>query len=150
MRFALDSNILLYAEGVNDAARRHAAQNLLFSLRGLDVVVPVQVLAEVYAVLRRKSRRSTGEARSAIQAWTDIFGPTPTTNVAFEQALALAATTSMQIFDAIIVASASEAGCAILLSEDMQHGFEWQGVTIVNPFAPEPHPLLVAAIGAPH
>jgi predicted nucleic acid-binding protein len=46
------------------------------------------------------------------------------------------------IWDAVILASASEAGCRLLLSEDMQDGFTWGGVTIANPFAPEPHKLL--------
>lgn len=37
---------------------------------------------------------------------------------------------------------------AQVLGEDLQHGFTWRGVTIVNPFLPEESPLL-AAILAP-
>jgi predicted nucleic acid-binding protein len=35
-----------------------------------------------------------------------------------------------------------EADCRLLLSEDMQDGFIWHGVTIANPFAHPRHPLL--------
>ena len=49
---------------------------------------------------------------------------------------------NLAIWDAIILAAAAEAGCRMLLSEDMQDGFTWGGVTIVNPFAPQPHKLL--------
>ena len=31
----------------------------------------------------------------------------------------------------------------MLLSGDMQDGFVWRGVTVVNPFAATPHPMLV-------
>jgi predicted nucleic acid-binding protein len=41
-----------------------------------------------------------------------------------------------------MVAAAGEAGCRLLLSEDLQDGFVWGGVTVVNPFAPALHPWL--------
>jgi len=44
------------------------------------------------------------------------------------------------------LSAASAAGCRLLLSEDMQEGFTWGGVTVVNPFTDEPHPLLAAAL----
>lgn len=37
-------------------------------------------------------------------------------------------------------------GADLLLSEDLQDGFAWRGVTIVNPFADVPHPLLTALL----
>ena len=44
------------------------------------------------------------------------------------------------LWDAIMLAAAAHAGCRVLLSEDMQHGFIWRGVEIRNPFAPEENP----------
>ena len=38
--------------------------------------------------------------------------------------------------DSLIVAAALEAGCARLLSEDLQHGQRIEGLTIKNPFRP--------------
>ena len=40
----------------------------------------------------------------------------------------------ISFYDALIVASAIEAGCNILYSEDMQHGRRIGGLAIVNPF----------------
>jgi len=34
-----------------------------------------------------------------------------------------------------MLSAAAEAGCSLLLSEDMHQGLTWNGVTIVNPFA---------------
>ena len=47
----------------------------------------------------------------------------------------------------MIWAAAKHAGCRILVSEDGQDGRTLGGVTIVNPFAPEPSPLLAEALG---
>ena len=40
------------------------------------------------------------------------------------------------IWDAIVLSAAADAGCRLSLSEDLQDGFTWQGVTVANPFAP--------------
>lgn len=58
----------------------------------------------------------------------------------------LAVTHQLGIWDAVIVSAAAEADCNLLLSEDMQDGFIWQGVTIANPFARSKHPLLKALL----
>ena len=50
------------------------------------------------------------------------------------EAFALAERHGLQTYDAIILAAAAQGGCDILYSEDMQHGFEWNGVMVVNPF----------------
>jgi predicted nucleic acid-binding protein len=34
-----------------------------------------------------------------------------------------------------MLAVAAQAGCRVLLSEDMQHGFTWRGATIRDPFS---------------
>jgi predicted nucleic acid-binding protein len=41
-----------------------------------------------------------------------------------------------------ILAVTAENRCRILLTEDMQHGFTWRGVTVVNPYLTPPHTLL--------
>ena len=58
----------------------------------------------------------------------------------------LAATHRLQIWDALILATAAGAGCRLLLSEDMQDGFVWKGCTVANPFAAPLHPLLADAL----
>ena len=50
-------------------------------------------------------------------------------------------------WDAVILSAASQAGCRLLLSEDLQEGFTWAGVTVVNPFSSPQHVLLSALLG---
>jgi predicted nucleic acid-binding protein len=61
----------------------------------------------------------------------------------------LAVNHQLGIWDAVILCAAAEAGCRLLLSEDMQDGFIWQGVTVTNPFAASRHPLLEAMLDPP-
>jgi predicted nucleic acid-binding protein len=54
----------------------------------------------------------------------------------------------LSIWDAVILSAAADSGCRLLLSEDLQDGFTWQGVTVANPFASTLHPLLEAALSS--
>jgi len=54
----------------------------------------------------------------------------------------LAATHRLNFWDAVVLASSAEAGCRLLLSENLQPGFIWNAVTVANPFATPKHPLL--------
>jgi predicted nucleic acid-binding protein len=72
--------------------------------------------------------------------------PRRTTDSAMFDALRLAEGATLGVWDAVILAATNECGCTLLISEDMQHGFRWKGVTIVNPFMQPPHPMLVALL----
>ncbi|HSI39394.1 MAG TPA: PIN domain-containing protein [Xanthobacteraceae bacterium] len=147
MKVALDTNILVYAEGVNGQARRDAALDLIGTLRRDLVVVPVQVLGEVFNVLCRKAGRSKPQARDAMQSWRDTFHTIETSAEVMQFAADLASDHHFGIWDAVILSAASKAGCRLLLSEDMQNGFTWGGVTIVDPFVHPRHKLLDAMAG---
>jgi predicted nucleic acid-binding protein len=145
---ALDTNVLVYAEGVNDPGRRLNAEMLVGRLPLSGTVIPVQVLGELFRVLTRKARWPAADARAAVLSWQDSFFVQPTTSAVLAAAMDLAADHGFASWDAVVVAAAAEAGCRLLLSEDMHEGFTWRGVTIINPFAPVPHPLLTATLGA--
>ena len=72
----------------------------------------------------------------------DTFPPIETSPSILFAALDVAADHGLSIWDAIILSAGSAAGCRLLLSEDMQEGFTWGGVTVVNPFAAIVDPLL--------
>lgn len=149
MKIALDTNILAYGEGVNDAEKRDAVLELLDDLPQGSTVVPVQVLGELFNVLVRKAGRSRAEARDALLAWRDTFPTVETTPEVMLAAVDLATDHHFSIWDAVILAAASQAGCRLLLSEDLQDGFTWGGVTVVNPFASPRHPLLSSWLDGP-
>lgn len=146
MRVALDTNILAYAEGIGDAARRDGAIVLMKHLPPEHVLLPVQSLGELYRVLTSKAKRSSSSARDSVQQWADSFDVADTTWSAFQSAFDLTVDHGLHIWDALILAVAGENKCRILLSEDLQHGFTWRGVTVVNPYQLPAHPLLTSIL----
>jgi predicted nucleic acid-binding protein len=142
MRVALDTNILVYAEGLNGLAKKQATLELVQKLPQDLIVLPVQTLGELFNVLVRKGRRSTEEARSSVLGWRDSYDVADTTSNVVIAATDLASLHRLGIWDSVILATAAVAGCRLLLSEDMQDGFTWAGVTVANPFASKLHPLL--------
>jgi predicted nucleic acid-binding protein len=144
MRLALDTNVLVYVEGVNGLPRKKAALELIERLPPDTVFVSVQALGELFHVLVRKAAFPPKQARTAVLTWRDSFGLIETSPSVFLAATDLAADHNLSIWDAIILSAAAEAGCRLLLSEDLQEGFTWSGVTVTNPFAAQKHPLLAA------
>jgi predicted nucleic acid-binding protein len=145
VRIALDSNILAYAEGVDGLVLQDAALQLVTGLPRAIVVLPLQVLGELYNVLIRKAGRSREAARDALLKWRDGYAVIETSASIVVAAADLATDHRLQIWDAVILSAAAHAGCRLLLSEDLQDGFTWSGVTVTNPFA-ERHPLLQAVM----
>ena len=145
MKTALDTNILVYAEGINDQARRDAAREVVQRLPRANTFVPVQALGELFMVLTRKGQWSGEVARAAVLGWRDAFVPIDTTHDILLSAMDLAVDHQLRIWDAIVLSAAAEFGCRLLLSEDLQDGFTWRGVTVTNPFSAVSHPLLEAA-----
>ena len=138
-RIALDTNILVYAEGVErhpDDSRKVALSQAI--IRGLTLgggwSAPVQALAELHAVLVRRARRTPDAATLVVRRLATMCTPIPTSEQTFDDALTLAAGHHIQVYDAIIVVAAAEAGAELLLSEDLHDGFAWRGVTVTNPF----------------
>lgn len=142
MRLALDTNILAYAEGVNGAARKKTALEIVARLPTSSCFLPVQVLGELFHVLVRKAGRPPERARTAILSWQDAFPLIETSPAILVSGTDLASRHSLSIWDAVIFAAAAAAGCRLLLSEDLQPGFTWNGVTVANPFSPVKHLLL--------
>ena len=135
MRVALDTNLLAYAAGINGQDRLEAAAKVLDGLDNDEVFVPVQALGELYGVLLRKARWSGEDARREVARWQARTMPIPTTVAVMDAAIGLAAAHRLAIWDSVMLAAAAEAACDLLLTEDMQDGFTWRGVTLRNPFA---------------
>ena len=148
MRVALDTNVLAYAEGVGDEIRCTAAITLIEQLPAELILLPAQTMGELYRVLAGKAKREAADVREAILAWADSFEVADSSWVAFQSALDLASDHGMQIWDALILSVAADNRCRLLLSEDLQNGFTWRGVTVVNPFVAPRSPLLSNILSA--
>ncbi len=126
----LDSNVLVYA--FTDDARAATAQALLD--RGCTI--SVQGLNEFANVARRKLGKSWREIRDDLAAIRTLCATVIPIDVdTHETALRLAERYGFAMFDALMVATASKAGCTTLWSEDMQDGMVIDGkLRIANPF----------------
>lgn len=61
-------------------------------------------------------------------------------------AMDLASNHDLTIWDSVVLAASAQAECRLLLSEDLQDGFTWRGVTVTNAFASRLHPLLATML----
>ena len=146
---AIDTNVLVYAEGEGDRPRCEAARRVLAGLPAQSVVLPVQVLGELTRVLTQRFRVDAAAVRERVLGWVDAFRTADSTWPALQSALDLQVAHGLATWDALILSVAAEQRCRMLLSEDFQPGFTWRGVTVVNPFDAVPHPLLRDALAAP-
>jgi len=148
MKIALDTNVLAYAEGANGAVMRDKALELIQRLPPAAIVLPVQTLGELFNVLVRKAKRRPARARVALQSWCDAYALVETSAAVMISATDLASDHGLTIWDSVVLAAAAEGNCRLLLSEDLQEGFTWRGVTVANPFAATRHPMLAAVLMA--
>lgn len=127
----LDTNVLVYA-----AAKGDPRAGIATALVARGGTVSVQVLNEFVSVARRKLNRSWPDVVEALAAFRVLCSePLPIGIATHEAALEIAQRDGLGFYDALIVASALEAGCSTLLSEDMQDGRLIAGrLMIRNPF----------------
>jgi len=134
MRF-VDTNILIYAIGLQPAPpeKKVIAREILARS---DIALSVQVLQEFYVQAthaRRSDALSHDLAVRLIEKW-QRFRVQDNTVAVLQSALQLKARFQTSYWDAAILAAAKAARCQQLLSEDLNHGQDYDGVVVVNPF----------------
>ena len=150
MRVALDTNILAYLAGVSrsaeDDSKVDQVRDLVERLAdSATLLAPAQTLGELFVVLRRCGTLPD-QAREIVLRYAEAFTPSASEGQTVVAALDLAVNHKFQFWDALIVTSAVDAGCSMLLSEDMQDGFVVRGLTIANPLAAMPHAKLAVLL----
>lgn len=134
MLAALDSNFMIYAEDMFFDPRREKAIDLLNLIPFNRVVIPIQSAGETLNWLVKKAKVPKSLASERIANWLSLYASQPTTLPVITAARELITNHKFQVWDSVILAAAAEASADILISEDMQDGFSWRGVTVVNPF----------------
>src|SRR6266481_1579520 len=130
MKPFLDTNVLVYAV-LSDDPRRQVAERLLAA----GGTVSVQVLNEFANVARSKLKWPWLDIETTLALVRGRSGRVRDISVlTHDAALALARDHGLAFYDALIVASAIEAGCDTLFTEDMQHDRKFGRLAIVNPF----------------
>lgn len=134
MRF-VDTNVLLYSLDLHPAEPAKTAIALEI-LTGHDLVFSVQVLQEFYVQVthpRRPDALPHDIATRLIEKWLR-FRVQETTVAVLQSALVLKDRFQTSYWDAAILAAANAARCRQILSEDLNHGQDYDGITVINPF----------------
>jgi len=127
----IDTSVLLYLLS-DDSAKAERAEDLLTGKSAISV----QVLNECAAVALRNRVLSIHETREFLESLRSLCVTHPFTVEGHERGLEIAERYGFSLYDSMIVASALEAKCRTLYSEDLQDGqlIEKQ-LRIVDPFS---------------
>ena len=134
-RVFVDTNVLVYADDEDGGKKRDRARALLRELVSSGrAVLSTQVLQEFFVVATKRLVLPAERARQRVEvlAQLDVVLVRPELVLA---AIDLHRLHGLAFWDALVVRSASAAGCTRLLSEDLSHGQILDGVRIENPFA---------------
>ncbi len=134
-RFTLDSNVLVYALDSKAGEKHGRAAAVVGAAAEHDCILTIQALAEFFAVVARKGIVSPRQAAEQVQDWMIAFPLIAAGEAALQTALNVAVQGRLAFWDAMLLATARQAGCGVVLSEDMQDGATIEGVLIRNPFA---------------
>lgn len=138
MRF-LDTNVLLYSLDFEPAQPTKALIATKILTR-TDLVLSVQVLNEFYVQAthaRRPDALPHDMAVRLIEKWLR-FRIQDNTVAVLQSALAIKDRFRLSYWDAAIIAAAKAARCDQILSEDLTHGQDYDGVVVINPFLASP------------
>jgi predicted nucleic acid-binding protein len=132
-RSFFDTNVLIYADDKASPAKQRRALDLIAEHRLAGTgVLSLQVLQEYFVTITRKLRVDAPIARRKVELLAEFDVATP--DVAdILAAIDLHRLHNLSFWDCLILRSAKQSGCRVLLSEDMQ-AREIDGVLIVNPF----------------
>ncbi len=133
----IDSNVFIHSLDLDSPEKRATARRLVEDvLHSGEGRISFQVIQETLSVITRKFQRtvSPDDARQFLdEVLVPLWRVMPTQRL-YERALDIQARYRYSFYDSLIVAAALSAGCVRLLSEDLQHGQQIEGLTIANPF----------------
>jgi predicted nucleic acid-binding protein len=126
----IDTNVLVYLASGDPAKADRAEQ-----IAAAGGTISVQVLNELANVARRKMSLSWPETHAFLSMERALLPVRPVTVEAHDAGLALAERYGLSIYDAMIAASALQAECDTLWSEDMHDGMVIENqLRVSNPF----------------
>jgi predicted nucleic acid-binding protein len=135
MIVSFDTNIFLYAIAPSSELRRDRARDVLArGMRGGLAVLLLQTPAEFSSVAIRKAKISVDEVKVAVDAWRAVLPVQGADIDDLAAALDAVKAHRLAFWDAMLWAAARRSGVRHLLTEDLQDGFELDGVRFINPF----------------
>ncbi len=134
-RFALDTNILVYAIEAGGSERAQRAEQIVRrAVATRRCVLSLQNIGEFYHVCARKRRAPPQAAARRAVDYGRLFEIVAPSMDEVCAALAEAAAGRFSYWDALWLATVGRAGCSLVLSEDMHDGAAFAGAVVRNPF----------------
>ncbi len=97
----------------------------------------LQALAEFFHAITRKDLLTPSVAGRFVRDWLEVFEVASVDSATLVDAISAVDEHRFSFWDAMLWATARQAGCSTVFSEDMQHGRRLGGVEFVNPFTAE-------------
>jgi predicted nucleic acid-binding protein len=134
----LDTNVFLYHLDDSDPRKHDIAARLIReALDSGNACTSYQVVQECLSAGLRKAHIPL-DAERAMEYLDTVLVPLwhilPSQSI-YARAIALQARWRYSFYDSLVIASALEAGCTRLLTEDLQDGHRIETLVIENPFA---------------
>lgn len=139
-RVFVDTNVFVYQFDTREPQKHARARAwLVHQWTTGSGRVSFQVLAELYVTLTCKltpglDRENARKVIRSLWAWQ----PVPMNERLFAGAWAAQDRFGLSWWDALIVAAAKVADCSILLTEDLQHDQDLDGLRVIDPFRISP------------
>lgn len=138
MRFTLGSNVLVYTADGRDPTRQQTALLIMTRASLSDCVLVPQALSEFFYAVTRKAIMPRSVAAEQVRDWLRLFPVTAGASAdALRSALDPAVIGRFQFYDALLIATARDAGCSVVISGDMADGAEHDGLRVGGAFAPD-------------
>lgn len=134
-RTFVDTNVFVYAIDDAEPAKRAIAADVLASDQYGVLLSSVQVLGEFYVTVTRKLAGRVSETE--VLQGLDRLGQHPIVPIdtaLVRHAVKISRVSQISYWDGLIVAAAAQAGCGLLLTEDLNDGQEIDSVRVENPF----------------
>ncbi len=131
----IDTNVLLYSIDEDQASlhKRDRARELLLTERwGWSVQVAAEFFVNATSP-KRPFRLSSADAAAFVETWF-AYPTVVSTADLVRIAISLHQRFDVSYWDAAIVAAAAQLGCQTLYSEDLNHGQDYDGVRVIDPF----------------
>jgi len=136
-RYFIDTNIFIYSFHEEDPHKREISRRLISDALGNSAgVISYQVVQEFLAAATRKFKKSLTfkDSQRYLAVVLEPLCEVYSSPELFHQALEIMDKWRYSFYDSLIIASAIQADCSILYTEDMQHGQEIMNLGIKNPF----------------
>ena len=133
-RFTIDTNILIYAGDFREVAKQPLAAAIVRAAIGRDCRITIQAVMEFYAAARRRLAMTAAAAAIEARRHLTLFATIGPSHSATLRALDAAEAGLFSHWDALLLATADEAGCTAALSEDMHDGARFGNLVVRHPF----------------